>query len=134
MCSLLQFPPYLRRSLGLWSTSQLDPVEWSNTRSLELSIRCLLSKVISFILCTLYILCIVFWYYPLFVAICEIWLLKLIYGAYLVLSLKSGITYSSHGVYTYFVMFLECPHYINEMFHNYLFLWSMFHNYLWIFI
>ena len=37
-------------------------------------------------------LCIVFWYYPLFVAICEIWLLRLTYGAYLVLSLKSGIT------------------------------------------
>jgi len=35
---------------------------------------------------------IVLWYYPLFVAICEIWLLKLTYGAYLVLSLKSGIT------------------------------------------
>ena len=37
-------------------------------------------------------LCIVFWYYPLFVAICESWLLKLTYGAYLVLSLKSDIT------------------------------------------
>ena len=37
-------------------------------------------------------LCIVFWYYPLFVAICEICLLKLTYGAYLVLSWKSGIT------------------------------------------
>jgi len=37
-------------------------------------------------------LCIVFWYYPLFIAICGIWLLKLTYGAYLILSLKSGIT------------------------------------------
>jgi len=29
MDSLLLFPPHLMRSLGLWSTSQLDPVEWS---------------------------------------------------------------------------------------------------------
>ena len=49
-------------------------------------------KVISFIVSMLYILCVVFWYYPLFVAICEIWLLILTYGAYLVLSLNSGIT------------------------------------------
>jgi len=38
-------------------------------------------------------LCIVLWYYPLFVAICEIWLLRLTYGTYLVLFLKSGITW-----------------------------------------
>ena len=43
-------------------------------------------------------LCIVFWYYPLFVAICEIWPLKLTYGAYLILSLKSGITHTLHPV------------------------------------
>jgi len=54
--------------------------------------RCKLLKVISDLLCTLYNLCIVFWYYPLIVAICEIWLLRLTYGAYLVLSLKSGVT------------------------------------------
>ena len=55
MDSLLLFPPNLRTSLGLWSTSQLDPVEWSSYPKLELSIRCLLLKVISFILSKLYI-------------------------------------------------------------------------------
>jgi len=47
---------------------------------------------------TLYNLFIVFWYYPLFVAICEVWPLKLTYGLYLVLSLKSGITVDHFGV------------------------------------
>jgi len=37
------------------------------------------------------------WYYLLFVAICEIWFLKLIYDAYLILSLKSGITQPPDG-------------------------------------
>jgi len=55
-----------------------------------------LLKVIFVLLCTLYNVCIVFWYYPLFVAICEILLLKLTYGVYLVLSLKSGITIFMH--------------------------------------
>ena len=40
----------------------------------------------------LYIYALSFDITPLFVAICEICLLKLTYGAYLVLSLKSGIT------------------------------------------
>jgi len=53
---------------------------------------CLLLKVISNLLCLLYNLYIVFSYYPLFVAICESWPLRLTYGAYLVLSLKSDIT------------------------------------------
>ena len=53
--------------------------------------RCLLSKVISFILSTLYIEhCLLI--LPLFVAICEIWLPGLTYGVYLVLFLKSGAT------------------------------------------
>ena len=59
--------------------------------------RCLLPKVISNLLCTLYNLCIVFWYYLLFVAICEIRLIRLTYGAYLVLSLKLGITGESRS-------------------------------------
>ena len=63
-----------------------------NTRSLEVGYPLFDAK--GYLLYTRYAiyLCIVFWYYPLFVAICEIWLLKLTYGAYLVLSLKSGIT------------------------------------------
>jgi len=92
MDSHLLFPPNLRRSLGLWSTSQfgscrekLIPKVWSC-----LSVVCY--QRYSLLLCTLYNLFIIFWYYPLFVAICEIWLLRLTYGAYLVLSLKSGIT------------------------------------------
>jgi hypothetical protein len=52
---------------------------------------CLLSKVIFFVLIR-NILSIVFWYYPLFVAICVIWLPVLTYGVYLVLSLKPGAT------------------------------------------
>ena len=57
--------------------------------------RGLLLKVISDLLCMLYNLCIVSSYYPLFVAIYEIWLLRLTYGAYLVLFLKSGIIESN---------------------------------------
>ena len=53
--------------------------------------RCLLSKVISFILSMLYIKhCLLI--LPLFVAICEICLPGLTYGVYLVLSLKPGAT------------------------------------------
>ena len=53
--------------------------------------RCLISKVIFFILSTLYIEhCLLI--LPLFVAICEIWLLGLTYGVYLVLSLKPDAT------------------------------------------
>jgi len=51
----------------------------------------LLSKVIFFILSTLYIEhCLLV--LPLFIAICEIWLLELTYGVYLVLFIKSGAT------------------------------------------
>ena len=93
MCSLLQFPPHFRSCFRLVINQSVGSCgEKLIPECLELSIRCLILKVISFILSTLYILCIVFWYYPLFVAICEIWLLKLTYGAYLVLSLKSSIT------------------------------------------
>jgi hypothetical protein len=53
--------------------------------------RCLLYKVIFFVLIR-NIISIVFWYYPVFVAICVIWLPGLIYGVYLVLSLKPGAT------------------------------------------
>jgi hypothetical protein len=55
------------------------------------SFRYLLSKVILFVLSTLYIKqCLLI--LPLFVAICVIWLLGLTYGVYLVLSLKPGAT------------------------------------------
>jgi hypothetical protein len=75
----------------LWSTSQLSLWSGVFTWRPELSFRCLLSKVISFILSTLYIK-----HYhliiPLFVAICEIWLPGLTYGVYLILFLKPGVT------------------------------------------
>ena len=91
MDSLLLFPPSLKRSLGLWSTSQLDPVEKLIP---EVGVVYPLFAIKGYLFYTKYVicLCIIFWYYPLFVAICEIWLLRLTYGAYLVLSLKSGIT------------------------------------------
>ena len=77
--------------LGLWSTSQLSLWIRVFTRRLELSFRCLLFKVISFILSMLYIEhCLLI--LPLFVAICEIWLPGLTYGVYMVLFLKPGAT------------------------------------------
>ena len=61
------------------------------TRRSELPFRCLLSKVVFFILCTLYIEhCLLI--LSLFVSICEIWLPELTYGVYLILFLKSGAT------------------------------------------
>jgi hypothetical protein len=75
----------------LWSTSQLSLWSGVFTWRPELSFRCLLSKVISFIISTLYIEhCHLI--LPLFVAICEIWLPGLTYGVYLVLFLKPGVT------------------------------------------
>ena len=63
------------------------------TQRSELSFRCLLSMVISFILSMLYSKhCLLI--LPLFIAICEIWLPRLTYGAYLVLFLKPGATTS----------------------------------------
>jgi hypothetical protein len=77
--------------LGLWSTSQLSLWSGVFTWRPELSFHCLLSKVISFIISTLYIKhCLVI--LPLFVAISEIWLPGLTYGVYLVLFLKPGVT------------------------------------------
>ena len=84
--------------LGLWSTSQLSPWNGVFTRRSELSFRCLLSKVISFILNMLYIeqcLSIL----PLFVAICEIWLPGLTYGVYLVWFLKPGATIHKYHIF-----------------------------------
>ena len=81
----------LEKSLGLCSTSQLSLWIWSFRLKNGVSFRCLLSKVISFILSSLYI-SIDYWYYPLFVAICEIWLPGLTYGVYLVLFLKPSAT------------------------------------------
>ena len=71
------------------------------TRRSELSFRCLLSKVISFILSMLYIKhCLLL--LPLFVTICEIWLSRLTYSVYLVLSIKPDAThmciYNRHRV------------------------------------
>ena len=77
--------------LGLWSTSQLSLWNWSLPRRSELSFCYLLSKVLFYILSTLYIehcLSIL----PLFVAICEIWLPGLTYDVYLVLFVKPGAT------------------------------------------
>ena len=77
--------------LGLWSTSQLPLWIVVFTRRSELSFYCLLSKVISFILSTLYIEhCLLI--LSLFIAICKIWLSGLTYGVYLVLFLKPGAT------------------------------------------
>jgi hypothetical protein len=67
------------------------PMEWSLPLKTGVVFPCLLSKVISFIISTLYIK-----HYhlilSLFVAICEIWLPWLTYGVYLVLFLKPGVT------------------------------------------
>jgi hypothetical protein len=88
MCSLLLFQPH---QLGLWSTSQLSLWIWSLHLKNRVSFRCLLFKVISFVLSMLYIKhCLLI--LPLFVAICVIWLSRLTYGVYLVLSLKPGAT------------------------------------------
>jgi hypothetical protein len=76
----------------LWSTSQLSLWSGVFTWRPELSFRCLVSKVISFILSTLYIKhCHLI--LPLFVAMCEILLPRLTYGVYLVLFLKPGATH-----------------------------------------
>jgi hypothetical protein len=81
----------LEKSLGLCSTSQLSLWIWSFRLKNGESFRCLLSKVISFILSSLYNKhCLLI--LPLFVAICEIWLPGLTYGVYLVLFLKPGAT------------------------------------------
>ena len=53
----------LKKSLGLCSTSQLSLWIWSFRLKNGVSFRCLLSKVISFILSSLYV-SIVYWYYP----------------------------------------------------------------------
>jgi hypothetical protein len=77
--------------LGLWSTSQLSLWSGVFTWRPKLSFCCLLSKVISFAISTLYIKhCHLI--LPLFVAICEIWLPGLTYGVYLVLFLKRDVT------------------------------------------
>jgi hypothetical protein len=82
----------------LWSTSQLSLWSGVFTWRPELSFRCLLSKVISFIISMLYIeQCHLI--LPLFVVICEIWLLGLTYGVYLVLFLKPGVTISPHSFF-----------------------------------
>jgi len=81
----------LEKSLGLCSISQLSLWIWSFRLKNGVSFRCLLSKVISFILSSLYNKhCLLI--LPLFVAICEIWLPRLTYGVYLVLFLKPGAT------------------------------------------
>jgi len=81
----------LEKSLGLCSTSQLSLWIWSFHLKNGVSFRYLLSKVIYFILSSLYIKhCLLI--FPLFVAICEVWLPGLTYGVYLVLFLKPGAT------------------------------------------
>jgi len=81
----------LEESLGSCSTSQLSLWIWSFRLKNEVHFRCLLSKVISFILSSLYIkYCLLI--IPLFIAICEIWLPELTYGVYLVLFLKPRAT------------------------------------------
>jgi hypothetical protein len=83
---------------GLWSTSQLSLWSGVFTWRPELSFRCLLCKVISFAISTLYIKhCHLI--LPLFVAICEIWLPRLTYGVYLVLFLKPGATTSQFVIH-----------------------------------
>jgi hypothetical protein len=89
MCSLLLFQPH---QLDLWSTSQLSLWSWSFRLKIGVFYCCRLSKVIFFVLIR-NIISIVFWYYPLFVAICVIWLSGLTYGVYLVLFLKPGATF-----------------------------------------
>jgi len=89
---LLLFSPNFRKSVRLVINQSVGSYRVELIPEVGVIFRCLLLKVISNLLCTLYNLCVVFWYYPLFVAICDIWLLRLTYGVYLVLSLKSGIT------------------------------------------
>jgi hypothetical protein len=98
MCSLLLFQPH---QLGLWSTSQLSPWSWSFRMKIGVFFRCLLSKVIVFVLIR-NIISIVFWYYPLFVAICVIWLPGLTYGVYPVLFLKPGATHPNQPPFSLF--------------------------------
>jgi len=105
MDSLLLFPPHFRRSFGLVINQSVGSCRVELIPEVGVIFRCLLLKVISNLICTLYNLCIVFWYYPLFIVICEIWSLKLTYGAYLVLSLKSGI--ALHLLVTLSITFLE---------------------------
>ena len=92
MCSLLQFPPHLRRSFGLVINQSAR--SYGEKLIPEVGVDETLFAIKGYLFYTKYViyLRIVLWYYPLFEAICEIWLLKLTYGAYLVLSLKSGIT------------------------------------------
>ena len=92
MDSLLLFPPHLMRSFRL-VINQSVWIQWSGvyTRRSELSFRCLYSEVIIFILIR-YVFKHCLLILPLFVAICEIWLLGLTYGVYLVLFLKPGAT------------------------------------------
>ena len=77
--------------LGLWSTSQSSLWIWS--LRLKIGLDFPLSILWGYFpftntLCNKYCLLIL----PLFVAICEIWLPRLTYSVYLVLSLKPGAT------------------------------------------
>ena len=92
MDSLLLSPPHLRRSFRFVINQSVGSCRVRLTPEVWSSLPCLLPKVVSNLLSTLYNLCVVLWYYPLFVAICEACLLKLTYGAYLILFLKSGVT------------------------------------------
>ena len=90
--SLLLFPTPVRRSFGLVINQSVGSYRVELIS--EVGVVYPLFAIKGYLFYTKYViyLCIVFWYYPLFVAICEIWLLRLTYGVYLVLSLKSGIT------------------------------------------
>jgi hypothetical protein len=82
--------------LGLWSTSQLSL--WIRSLRQKIGVDFSLSILWGYFsftntLCNKNCLLIL----PLFVAICEIWLPRLIYSVYLVLSLKPGATYCCSG-------------------------------------
>ena len=100
----------LKEELGLWSMSQLSLWIWSFRPKNIVSICCLLSKVVFFILSTLYIKhCLLI--LPLFVAIRVIWLSWLTYDVNLVLFWEPGATvrvvyiiWSPIGSFYFFVL------------------------------
>jgi len=92
MDSLLLFPPYFRRSVRLVINQSVGSCRVELIPEVGVVYPLFAIKGYLFYIKYVIYLCIVSWYYLLFVAICEIWLLRLTYGAYLILFLKSGIT------------------------------------------
>ena len=79
----------INQSVSLWI--------WSFHWRLKLSFRCLYSEVIIFILIR-YVFKHCLLILPLFIAICEIWLLELTYDVYLILFIKPSATTPSFWI------------------------------------